>query len=176
MGNLLSDKELLEFSQQKRATAIDLLRESKVVETLSAFGSPLIIGGLALDLMIDEDIDIVVEADAPNSAAQEALNKFIDLEVAQKYEFGDFVKFERTNRPIGYIVNLRKNYGQESWEVEIWFLKNIGAYRDQLKRYESKLDKGKRLEILKRKHQRKIEHQSKYDLPSMDIYHEILVL
>ena len=90
---------LLEKSKQTRMIASQLLDEKNILEVLSQMGTPLLIGSYALDLMVDPDIDIVVETAFPKQTAKEALNIFIEKETVQKYEFGDFVKFQRTGRP-----------------------------------------------------------------------------
>ena len=134
-------KKILETSKHIKEIASKLLEEKNIMEILSQVGKPEIIGSYALDLMFDEDIDIVVETDNPKKSAKEALNYFIDNETTQKYEFGDFVKFPRENRPQGYIVNIKTIYENTKWEVEIWFLKDTSEYKKQLKTYQDKIDK-----------------------------------
>jgi len=141
---------------------------------LSQVGKPEIIGSYALDLMFDEDIDIVVETDNPKKSAKETLNYFIDKETTQKYEFGDFVKFPRENRPQGYIVNLKTVYENAKWEVEIRFFKDTSEYKKQLKIYQDKIDENSREKILEAKYQRRLSGKSKYEKSSFEIYEEIL--
>ncbi|MEI6118325.1 MAG: hypothetical protein WCP92_03635 [bacterium] len=94
------NENVLEKSKQTKIIASKLLDENNILKTLSQVGTPLIIGSYALDIMVDPDIDIVVQTDFPKQKAKEALNIFIEKETVQKYEFGDFVKFPRKNRPI----------------------------------------------------------------------------
>ncbi len=102
MENPLSTKEFLALSIRTKKIANSILIKYQILEILSKFGIPLVIGSLELDMMFDKDIDIVVETKNLKINAKKALNEFIDLGIAQKYEFGDFTKFPRENRPKGY--------------------------------------------------------------------------
>ena len=103
---MLSDEQLIKISKQTRKNATNLIKKLNIMDILLEVGTPLIIGSYELDLMIDNDIDIVVQSNNPKESAVNALNKFINAEIVQKYEFGDFVRFPRNNRLQGYIVNL----------------------------------------------------------------------
>jgi len=169
------EKKLLEHSSKTRIVASKLLEEKNIIKTLSKVGEPLLVGSYALDLMLDEDIDIVVKTNTPKLSAIDAINSFIAVEVAQKYEFGDFVRYSRNNRPKGYIVNLLiTEYANIKWEIEIWFFTEVTYYLNQLKDYKGKLSPQKKLEILKRKHLRKYSGKTKHEIGSVDIYEEVL--
>lgn len=176
MQKWISDQELFQLSHQTQKTADRLLAEKGVMEVLSKVGQPMLIGGYALDLMIEEDIDIVVETKAMKESACQALNRFIALEIVQKYELGDFVKFPRTGRPNGFIVNLKTSYAQAKWEIEIWFLKDKSFYERQLLRYKSQLTLQGRIEILRKKYGRRRAGVSKHELSSKEIYDNVLLI
>lgn len=169
------ERELLEQSSKTKITASKLLVEKNIIKALSKVGEPLLIGSYELDLMLDKDIDIIVKTNTPKVSAIEAINSFIAAEVAQKYEFGDFVRYSRDNRPNGYIVNLLiTEFEDIEWEIEIWFFREISYYLNQLKDYKDKINPQKRLEILKRKHLRNYSGKTKYEISSVDIYKEVL--
>ena len=168
------NENLIEASKRTKTIASQLLEQKHILEILSQIGKPLIIWSYALDLMVDEDIDIMVQTDYPRESAIKALNLFIEKETVQKYEFGDFVKFPRLGRPSWYIVNLRRVYQNAKWEIEIWFLQDIAIYRKQLRNYKSQIDKENTLKILHAKYERKISGQTKHDKSSSEIYEEIL--
>lgn len=167
-------EDILAISKKTRDTAKRLISEKNVLEILSKFGEPKIIGSYEMDLMLDEDIDIVVKTDNPKKSAIEALNKFIELETVQKYEFGDFVTYPRKNRPNSYIVNLRLEYENAKWEFEIWFFKEIESQLEQLNEIKSKINEKNRLRILEMKYERRFSGQSKHEKSSMEIYNEVL--
>lgn len=172
----MSNQELLQLSHQTQKTAERLLAEKGVMEILSKIGQPMLIGGYALDLMIEEDIDIVLETKSLKESACQALNNFIALDIVQKYELGDFVKFPRTGRPNGFIVNLKTNYTQAKWEIEIWFLKDKSFYEGQLLHYKSQLTAQSRIEILRKKYERRRAGISKHELSSKEIYDNVLLI
>jgi len=169
------ENELLEQSSKTRRIASKLLHEKNIIQVLSKVGKPLLIGSYELDLMLDKDIDIVVKTTTPKLSAIEAINSFIRTEIAQKYEFGDFVSYSRENRPKGYIVNLLiGEYKNIQWEIEIWFFTDISYYLNQLKDYKEKINPQKKLEILKRKHIRTNAGKTKHEISSVEIYSEVL--
>ena len=166
-------KKLIKISENIKTIADNLLNEKNIVEILSMFGEPLIIGSYALNLMIDEDIDIVIKTKSPRESAINVLNKFIELGTFQKYGFGDFKKFPINGRPNGYIVTLRTEYNKTKWELEIWILEEIVQYLEQMKKFKKLINDKNRLEILGMKYQRKILGQSKNDISSFEIYNKI---
>lgn len=174
MQKLISDEELLQLSRQTRVAADDFLVETSVMKVLSKVGLPMLIGSYTLDLMIDADIDIVVETKSLKGSAVKALDEFVELEVVQKYELGDFIKFPRIGRPKGYILNLKSEYAQANWEIEIWFLKDKSFYERQLLRYKSQLTFQSRIEILRKKYERRRAGISKHELSSKEIYDGVL--
>lgn len=166
-------QKLLEKSIYIKMIASQLLEEKNILDILSKFGKPLIIWSYALDLMIDEDIDIVVQTATPRESAIAALNLFIKKEIAQKYELGDFVTYPRESRPAGYIVNLKIVYENTPREIEIWFFENISRYSEQLDRYKRKFNDIHKMKILEAKQERKSSWKNKHDKSSTTIYEEI---
>ncbi|BDU50416.1 hypothetical protein [Haliovirga abyssi] len=146
-----------------------------MIKILSKYGLPIVIGSYELDLMFDEDIDIVVETGSPRESSIKVLNEFIRTETFQKYEYGDFEKYTRLNRPNGFIVNLKIEYENKNWEIEIWFFKNISDYKIQLNKYKELINSEKKLKILQRKFLRKEKGKTKHEISSISIYNEILL-
>lgn len=171
---MLSDEQLIKISKQTRKNATNLIKKLNIMDILSEVGTPLIIGSYELDLMIDNDIDIVVQSNNTKESAVNALNKFISAEIVQKYEFGDFVKFPRNNRPQGYIVNLLIKDTHTKWEIEIWFFNDIKEYKKQIEKYRIDIKDNHRLEILKRKYLRSLEGKIKHEKSSFEIYNDVL--
>ena len=83
----MSNEELLKYSQNTKAIATFLLKQLDIINILSKYGNPLIIGSYELNLMFDKDIDIVVESNNPKNSATIILEKLIKKEVAQKYQY-----------------------------------------------------------------------------------------
>ncbi len=166
--------KILKLSSERRKQAEKILLNGKVIPTLIKYGEPEIIGSFALDVMYDPDIDIVVLTKTPQKSSLNALKDFINQRKFQKYEYGDFVKFKRKNRPQGFIVNLHSNMFPLKWEVEIWFLKSITKEKTLNTLLRKEINKSNKNKILQLKHKRATNKLSKYDLSSMDIYRKVI--
>jgi hypothetical protein len=170
----MSNEELLKYSQNTKAIATFLLKQLDIINILSKYGNPLIIGSYELNLMFDKDIDIVVESNNPKNSATIILEKLIKKEVAQKYQFGDFVKFPRKNRPEGYIINLFIVHENLNWEIEIWFFCDIKNYIEQLEKYKKLVTDKHKIQILRKKYLRFLEGKTKFQKSSFEIYNDVL--
>ena len=166
--------KILKLSVERRKQAEKILLDGNVIPTLIKYGEPEIIGSFALDVMYDPDIDIVVLTKNPQKSSLDSLKDFINQRKFQKYEYGDFVKFKRINRPQGFIVNLHSNTINLKWEVEIWFLKSIAKEKTLNTLLKNEIDENKQNQILHLKHKRATNKLSKYDLSSMDIYRKVI--
>ncbi|QQS38427.1 hypothetical protein IPM62_03525 [Candidatus Woesebacteria bacterium] len=167
--------DVLSFSRETKKTAERILEETGIVEKLSSHGKVSIGGSYALDLMYGPDIDITVECKNPREASVECLNSFVKNSKFQKYEYGDFVKHPRVNRPAGYIVNLRNVFEDKMWEVEIWFLDSVEKVdREYINEIKKKLTPDACESILLIKHQREEKQISKHELSSVKIYDAVI--
>lgn len=170
----MTDDELREYSKRIKAQADHVLSSTNLVRTLEAFGNVFVNGSYPLDLMYGPDLDIIVATDDIRTSSQNAIRKLIGQEDFQKYEYGDFVKFPRGERPRGYIVALKTTVEDVEWEIEIWFLPSFEEERDSLLRIKEKLNKTTRMKILRAKHERDISGKTKHDLSSFEIYKQVL--
>lgn len=167
--------EIKSRSKETKKTAERILEETGVVETLSPYGKVSIGGSYALDLMYGPDIDITVECKNPREASAECLNSFVKDSKFQKYEYGDFVKHPRENRPAGYIVNLRNVFDDRMWEVEIWFFESINREDEEyIGEINRQLTDELRERILLIKNQREEKKITKHILSSVKIYDAVL--
>lgn len=154
----------------KQATS--LLENSDVVNLLSEFGTVVVVGSYAFDLMTEPDIDLVVITDTPKESSEKALEKISKLHLFQKLEYGDFQTFPRQNRPPYFILNMRTPHEGESWEIETWFLPEA---REKIAFTEimQSITQEQRGEILKLKLERKRSGTSKQKLSSYEIYKKV---
>ncbi len=163
------------YSKQVKQIASKILDETNVVQNLNEFGEVIICGSYKYDLMWGHDIDIIVRCDDARKASKNALQKLIELRSFQKYEYGDFVKYRRNNRPESYIINLRLPYNGQNWEIETWFFEELPLEQieiDNLIR-EKLNDKNKRT-ILEMKKLRDERGKSKNQINSTEIYKRVL--
>ena len=168
--------ETNEYSKKVRKDAEDLLRVTKLIEILSEFGEVKIGGSFKYDLMWGPDIDMVVICDNPRETSKKVLEKIIELRLFQKYEYGDFVKFKRENRPESYIVNMRLPFEGQKWEVEAWFFEKYPETHEEMdKLILEKLTQEKKEIILEIKRKREEDGIDKHKINSAEIYRKVLI-
>lgn len=168
-------QDIRNHSIKTKKTAEQILEGTGIEKILSKHGSIFVGGSFALNLMYGPDIDIVVESNNPRDSSLKVLKDLLNTRHFRKYEYGDFVKHPRNDRPRGYIVNLIKEFDKRRWEIEIWFFKSPRSEeRDYIKEIKSQLTSEKRDTILKFKHRRAKEGVSKHKLSSVQIYKEVL--
>lgn len=170
----MTDDELREYSKRIKTQADHILSSTNLVRTLEAFGNVFVNGSYPLNVMYAPDLDIIVATDDIRTSSQNAIRKLIEQEDFQKYEYGDFVKFPREERPRGYIVVLKTTIENIEWEVEIWFLSSFEKERDSLLGIKEKLNSTLRMKILRAKYERDISGKTKHDLSSFEIYKQVL--
>lgn len=168
--------DVLSFSKKTKKEADELLSVGRVKEILSKYGEVQINGSYKYDLMYGPDIDIVVLTENSGEAAENALFDFVKARNFQKYQFGDFNKFPRENRPKSYIVVLIHEHEGRRWEIEIWFAKqkpqgDVDVELDNLLMNASEEQKET---ILRLKHQRETANKTKHQLDSPTIYRGVL--
>ncbi len=101
--------------------------------------------------------------------------KLIETESFAKYEYGDFFKFPRINRPHGYIINLKTEVDGVRWEIEVWFMTEKDRPNNELDLLLSNLTKNQVNKILKLKHDRKEKGLNKNNHSSIEIYKKVLI-
>lgn len=165
-----------EYSKQIRQDAVELLKVTDLVNNLSEFGEVIIGGSIIYDLMWGPDIDLMILCDDPRSNSIKALQKMIGLRQFQKYEYGDFVKFKRENRPESYIMNLILPFNGQKWEIEVWFMTEYPNNQKEMNELiKTKLNSTNRKAILTMKKNRQQSGSDKYKISSVDIYRQVLI-
>lgn len=81
---------VLEYSQQIKCDADEILRDSDLIKCLGKYGQVNIGGSYKYDLMWNPDIDIMVVCDDPRQQSLAAIKELMDLRQFQKYQYGDF--------------------------------------------------------------------------------------
>jgi len=162
------------YSEKMKSEADEILSDTGLINILTPFGVPHIIGSYAMDLMYNPDIDIVVEADNLRVASINALSALVKKRDFEKIEYGDFIKFPRGNRPNGYILVLRTTRGDVRWEIEIWFLSRATKEENDVSQVRALLTPESKRAILEFKKQISERNISKHTISSADIYRAVL--
>ena len=161
-------------SRQTKIDAAKILDQTGLINRLSKYGDARIGGSYFTDLMFDADIDITVATENPRESAIGFLNEAIKDRVCEKYQYGDFEKFGREDRPRDHIVVLMLQFNGRRWEIEVWFSKEHYkeqlVFEDRLKNlpYETKR------KIINLKYKRVKSGISKHQLSSFDMYRDFL--
>lgn len=161
-------KDLINKADDLKRTADKILEESDLINTLREYGDVKIVGSYKYNLMTNGDIDIyVLNEDPSKELAINVLNKLIEMGHFRGYFFYDWVKYRKTEFPIGYYVGLKTRVDNQKWKIDIWFLKKPIPELVGLKN----MDSEKRETILKIKFER-----DKKCLPisSYEIYDSVL--
>ena len=163
----------MKTSQQVYEAAKSLLENTEIIDLLNNLGTVHIVGSYAANLMWDPDIDIVVITDTPQESAIKAINDLARKEKFQKLEFGDFKNHPKKNRPESFIINACKEWKGEKWEIETWFVTELGDKLEIVEKLKNLNNKDKET-IIEKKKQRSLSGNSKHDLSSWEIYQDFI--
>lgn len=167
-------EEIRKHSQKIKMQADSILNETGLIDILTEFGTPRIIGSYAMDLMYNPDLDIIVTSDNTRNSSVKALGKIVEKRICQKLEYGDFVKFKREERPEGYIIVLKIEVDGTKWEVEIWFLSDAEKEEKDVHRIISSMTPDKKDKILEFKYLADKNSITKHSISSLDIYEAVM--
>ncbi|MBP7875933.1 hypothetical protein KA012_02970 [Candidatus Woesebacteria bacterium] len=163
----------MKTSQQVFENAQSLLANTEIIKLFTNLGEVHIIGSCAANLMWDPDIDVIVLTDDPQKSALKAMNDLAKKEKFQKLEFGDFKNHPMKDGPKSFVVNARKEWMGEEWEIETWFVRELGEALDVLEKLKNFSDSD-RAAIIEKKKQRSLSGRSKHDLSSWEIYQDYM--
>lgn len=169
--------DLINYSNSIQLQASEILSTTKIIDTLKEYGDVSIVGSYDLGLMYKPDIDINVICDNPKEKSFDILKRLISEQNFQKYQYGDFAKFNRINRPKSYIIVLIIPFNGLNWEIEIWFHDKEYFIDDKLiNKIKNGIKEEDKLKILKAKEKAyKIQKITKY-VSSYEIYKKIIKL
>ena len=163
----------MKTSQQVYQDAKSLLENTEIIDLFNDLGTVHIVGSYAANLMWDPDIDIVVVTDNPQESAIKAINGLARKEKFEKLEFGDFKNHPKKNRPESFIVNARKEWKGEKWEIETWFVTELGDNLEVIEKLKNLNNKDKEA-IIEKKKQRSLSGNTKHELSSWKIYQDFI--
>ncbi len=162
------------FSIGTREEADEILNDTKIVSMLSGFGDVRVGGSYYTDLMYGPDIDISIATKDPRKSAIRFLSEIVQKRFFQKYQYGDFEKFPRENRPKAHIVVLILPFRGRQWEIEIWFVKEHSKEQIELEEKLNQLPHEKKAKIIELKAKRDESGMDKHSLSSFDIYKDFI--
>ncbi|HRI05691.1 MAG TPA: hypothetical protein PLV59_01970 [Candidatus Dojkabacteria bacterium] len=120
---------LLDNTDWKKRTALDILQDVKAFELFSSIGKVVVIGSLRLDVMYRNDIDLfVLSDDIHNTKAKEVTKRLLDSNKFQTVAVADYQTYPENDFPKGYYWELIVVKNNEKWKFDIWYLRPDEEY------------------------------------------------
>lgn len=121
--------DLSQQSKNYHKQADQLIKESGLTKILNKYGDQRIVGSYLYELMLKPDLDILlIHKDWDRNRAKRLLDELIEQSWWNGYTFTDWVKFRSKKwsfLPKGYYLNLKCDFNDERWKVDIWLLKKM---------------------------------------------------
>jgi hypothetical protein len=161
--------DLNKLSSDVKEQGLELLKKTKLLDSLSEFGNVFVRGSYELDLMIDGDIDIYLVNNLINEEnTLEVLNKLIKEGNFDGYLYYNYVKKPKSFFPIGYYIGLKTNYNGKKWKIDLWLMNEMHKQsEDVFKKVRKNLNEKNKNTILKLKYQ---VRKKQLNIPSHWIY------
>ncbi len=169
--NALEEKQL---TLQKKAN--EVLEKLDILNILSSYGKPEIVGSLSSGLMTWKDIDIELTNGIDEEKYWGIVKKLFHTEGYKRLNVIDFRKSVNPNSPKGLhicISDYEYNGEKDLWKIDIWFLeprKEENFHKWLLEN----LKEEHRLPILEIKSQITSNPKYKYEIFSVDVYKAVI--
>lgn len=118
----MSTDDLLKQQKKLQKEGKKVLEELKIIEILSKFGKPKIVGSFGSGLMSWRDIDIELEKEIKDEQYWEVVNKLF-YEPSLKYL--TLINFKNSKNPItpkGLYIGIKYWYDDKEWKIDVWFI------------------------------------------------------
>jgi len=172
------NNDLIKIQSSLQNQANEILKKFGLIDLLSKYGNPIIVGSLALGLMTWEDIDIDLEVDKNfnDSSYFEIVQYFFKQNNIKQVILIDNRKELEPGRPRSmYIGIIFEDSAKTSWKIDIRILSaNKGWAQDDIDKIKSRLTPLAIENILKIK--KDVAKHPKYrkEISSIDIYTAVL--
>jgi hypothetical protein len=165
--------DLLQNQDRLQKEGKELLSKIGLMEFLSRFGTPEVVGSMASGLMVWRDIDIEIVKEKLSEDDYWETVKFL-FGIKDLYHnlfIQDFRKSVNPNTPKGLYIGTKIDRNGNTWKLDIWFMpprqKNELNYNEWIKNNLS--DENKKI-ILQIKNQINNNPKYKKEIFSIDIY------
>jgi len=178
---------LINESDTLQTEAEQVINDFNLIHLLSNYGTPEIIGSMALKVMTRKDIDIEVVA---KNFRKEDISEIIKHLSEKSFPRIDFTVMDNTqklssNLPVGFYIGIKyagkdklvekyKN-NPDVWQIDLWFLTPENAQGSKAtNEIKAKLTPEKRETILKIKFELTKHEEYKGKFSGIDIYRAVL--
>lgn len=154
--------------------AYSILDGLDLIDFLSKFGKPTLVGSVALGLMSWPDIDIVVESQLKIEDYLETVDYLFQKEDVYSMSLQDFRKSIYSDRPQGLYCGVTYLVKPKTfWKIDIWFLPDVKAL-ELVENVRLKLTDENRKIILKIKNEMREKTKHGKEVSGMDVYKAVL--
>ncbi len=174
----MTNKNLIIQSDELQQQAFGILKAINLVQYLSKYGQPRIVGSVALGLMTwrDIDIDLEVEGDQKEEDFWDTAKYLLALEKVTLITLVDNRQLIEKNRPPSMYIGGRYHAVDESkWKIDIRFVSEQHAIAQKyINTISSKLTEDRRKAILRIKNVVAQDPRYRKEISSVDIYEAVI--
>lgn len=168
-------KELLKQQDELQKEAKKVLEDLKIIEILSKFGNPKIVGSFETGLMTWRDIDIELEKEIKDEQYWEVVDKLF-YEPSLKYL--TLINFKNSKNPItpkGLYIGIKYWLNDKEWKIDVWFIPPRPKDSENMNEWiKDKLNDKNRRIILDVKNQIHSNPKYRRSIFSTDIYKAVI--
>jgi hypothetical protein len=174
----MNNNELIAQADELQHQAQEVLESIDLLNYLSGFGKPIIVGSVALGLMTWHDIDI--DCEMPGNLKEEdfweAARYLLTLEQVRLITLVDNRQSIEKNRPQSMYIGAKYQAVDGAiWKIDIRFVSEQYAIAQKyLESISSKLTKENRKAILEIKNVVALDSRYRIEISSVDIYKAVL--
>lgn len=182
----MDHNQLLEQQKNLQEEAHQILENINLLDLLSSYGTPSVIGSVDLGLMTWRDIDVEVVVNNPNKEDLAELIKKLSLSTQSRVDFTIINEhLVSSSLPKGIYLGIKyydhlpleeqSSSSKKLWKIDIWFLtENNLQGSARTKEIKAKLTPEKSLIILQIKNSLASHPQYRKTIKSSDIYTAVL--
>jgi hypothetical protein len=170
----MNDLEKKQSELQNEAK--EVLEKLDLMNILSSYGTPKIMGSLATGLMTWKDIDIELTNGIDEDKYWDVVKKLFHTPGYKHLNIIDFRNSTNPNSPKGLYACISKFhlYGNDNWKIDIWFLEPNSRDFDFNDWLTKNLKPEHRLSILEIKTQIAMHPKYRKEIFSTDIYKAVI--
>ncbi len=167
--------DLLKRQRELQKEGKKVLEELKIIEILSKFGKPKIVGSFETGLMVWRDIDIELEKEIDEKEYWETVNTLFYSPKLKYLTLIDFRKSINPNTPKGLYIGIKYWFENKEWKIDVWFMPPRSKDSENLNEWiKDKLNDENRKTILQIKNQVYKNPEYRKEFFAVDIYKAVI--
>lgn len=172
----MTDSDLLKHQDLLQEEARLVLNKLQIINILSEFGKPKIVGSFYTGLMTWRDIDIELEQEINDELYWKTVNKLFYDQSGLKYlTLINFKNSKNPNTPKGLYIGIKFWLNDKEWKVDVWFMPPRSKDSENMNEWvKNRLtDENKKI-ILRIKSQIHDNNKYRKEIFSTDVYRAVI--